>query len=314
MSRAAGVSRQEAGGVNEHQDGTSSFLGRQAVPSDDPQLRDFREGNATGQGFPRDTGEGIGNDQREYAARSPQQTTHPDPREETCDCPTNAIEASTENYQDRCEIAFFLRHFCEGPGQWMDICGGQSYFSQNAVVLAHWSPLVRYAACALGAKQLGQTRRPELQIRQTNTQSLMMGGLIETKLGFTWYGAKYYEKAIQLLAKQISSNDHSTFSSSPGLIYGSGLTPQEHRSRERNEEELPFQILAACILCQYEDVNATIRAWTGHLDGAFRLLRPHCEGIASFHDSSMIPQPSKAVHAVLWFLVINDMLNACMFK
>ncbi|KAL4785015.1 hypothetical protein BJX76DRAFT_325780 [Aspergillus varians] len=218
-----------------------------------------------------------------------------------------------DSYQDRCEIAFFLRHFSEGPGQWMDICGGQSYFSKQAIVLSHWSPLVRYAACALGAKQLGQTRNPELQIRQTNTQSLMMKALIETRLGFTWYGAKYYEKAIQLLANQISTHDRLSHSLSPNHIYGLGLTPQSADSnsvRDHDENGLPFQIIAACILCQYEDVNATIRAWSGHLDGVVRLLRPDLTEPTSFEVSINVPQPVRAFDAVFWFFAVNDMLNS----
>lgn len=221
-----------------------------------------------------------------------------------------------DSYQDRCEIAFFLRHFSEGPGQWMDICGGKSYFSQNAVVLAHWSPLVRYAACALGAKQLGQTRHPESQIRQTKTQSLMMKALIDTRLGFTWYGAKYYEKAIKLLANHISNKDQS-YSLSPNYVYGLGLTPQSGdygSTREQDEDEFPYLILAACILCQYEDVNSTIRAWSGHLDGIFRLLRPHLTEPGCFEVASRIPQPVRALDAVFWFVVINDMLDACMLR
>ncbi|KAL4789648.1 hypothetical protein BDV19DRAFT_20712 [Aspergillus venezuelensis] len=222
-----------------------------------------------------------------------------------------------DTYQDRCEIAFFLRHFSEGPGQWMDLVGGRSYFSYNAVVLAHWSPLIRYAACALAAKQLGQTRHPELQIRQTNTQTLMMRALIDTKLGFTWYGAKYYEKAIQLLSRKISKKDLSSPStSSPNYIYGLNSTPKstDHSTLVDEADGFPFQILAACILCQYEDVNATIRAWTGHLDGAFRLLRPHLADPAAFRISDTIPQPVRALDAVFWYLTVNDMLNTFVIR
>ncbi|KAL4966896.1 Zn(II)2Cys6 transcription factor [Aspergillus stella-maris] len=222
-----------------------------------------------------------------------------------------------DTYQDRCEIAFFLRHFSEGPGQWMDLVGERSYFSYNAVVFAHWSPLVRYAACALGAKQLGQTRNPELQIRQTNTQSLMMRALIDTKLGFTWYGAKYYEKAIQLLSRNISKKDLcSPATSSPNYIYGLNSTPKstDHSTLADEADGTPYQILAACILCQYEDVNATIRAWTGHLDGAFRLLRPHLTDPAVFQFSDMVPQPTRALDAIFWYLTVNDMLNAFVIR
>ncbi|KAB8067445.1 hypothetical protein BDV29DRAFT_163376 [Aspergillus leporis] len=192
----------------------------------------------------------------------------------------------------------------------MDICGNQSYFSQNAVVLSHQSPLLRYAACALAAKQLGQTRHPELQIRQTNTQSLMMKALIDTKLGFTWYGAKYYERAIQLLAQQLSSGERATNSSSPNQIHDMGLTSNSQPAYENDDGSLPTQIIAACILCQYEDVNAAIRAWSGHIDGVFRLLRPHLPEPKCFHLSTAIPQPARALDATFWFFVVNDMLNA----
>ncbi|KAL4770526.1 hypothetical protein BDW60DRAFT_217943 [Aspergillus nidulans var. acristatus] len=150
--------------------------------------------------------------------------------------PEDATDQAEETYHDRCEIAFFLRHFCECPGQWMDLCGDQSYFSQNVVALSHRSPLVRYAACALAAKQLGQTRHPESHIRQTNAQRSMMKVLIDTKLGFTWYGAKYYEKAIQLLAQQLSGKDRGTHSRSPGHVYGVGSTPSRQLACENDEE------------------------------------------------------------------------------
>ncbi|KAL4750009.1 hypothetical protein BDW72DRAFT_194252 [Aspergillus terricola var. indicus] len=221
--------------------------------------------------------------------------------------PTNQAE---ETSYDRCEIAFFLRHFCEGPGQWMDLCGNPSYFSQNIVALSHRSPLVRYAACALAAKQLGQTRHPESQIRQTSAQRSMLKTLIDTKLGFTWYGAKYYEKAIQLLAHQLSSKDRGTYPRSPKHVYGLGSTPSRQPACEDDEESLSFQVIAACILCQYEDVNATIRAWSGHIDGVFRLLKPHFPEPACFHICEAIPQPARELDATFWFFVVNDMLNA----
>ncbi|KAJ0417280.1 hypothetical protein BJY00DRAFT_209952 [Aspergillus carlsbadensis] len=222
-----------------------------------------------------------------------------------------------DNYQDRCEIAFFLRHFSEGPGQWMDVCGDRSYFSQQVIQLSHWSPLLRYAACALGAKQLGQTRHPEAHIRQTNTQALMLKALIDTKVGFTWYGAKYYEKAIQLLAQQISHSENLSCSLSPNYIYGTGSTPQSGEfdiPRGHDEADAPFQILAACILCQYEDVNATLKAWSGHIDGIHRLLRPHLPDLVVFRVAKRIPQPEKALNAAFWFYVVNDMLNAFVMK
>jgi len=160
---------------------------------------------------------------------------------------------------------FFLRYFAEGPGLWMDVFAGQhSYFSQHVVQLAHTSTLVRYAACAVAAKQLGQMKDPILKIRQTNCQRLMLRAFSKSRLDFLWYGAKYYEKAIQLLAKQLSHDDHSIPGLSPCCIYQTGLTPVSNDLSfhdEREEAASLFQIITACILCQYEDLSATMRAW-----------------------------------------------------
>ncbi|KAF9888550.1 hypothetical protein FE257_008481 [Aspergillus nanangensis] len=176
------------------------------------------------------------------------------------------------DYQDWCEIACFLRCFSEGPGQWMDIHSPQqSYFSQHIIALSHHSPLVRYAACSLAAKQLGQMQDLESTIKQPPNQQRMLKKFSDSKLDFLWYGAKYYEKAIQMLARQISHEDISVFPEglSPNGIYHSGLTPQSADYSVVSDHDAPatiFQILAACILCEYEDLSATMRAWSGHLD------------------------------------------------
>ncbi|KAL4862688.1 hypothetical protein BDV12DRAFT_202815 [Aspergillus spectabilis] len=140
-----------------------------------------------------------------------------------------------------------------------------------------------------------------------------MQALIDTRLGFTWYGAKYYEKAIQLLAKQISNKDRMSCSLSPNFIYGTGQTPQSGESNPAEGDTSPYQILAACILCQYEDVNATLRAWSGHLDGVYRLLRSHLPDSGIFRVPK-IPQSTRALDATFWFFVLNDMLNGFVTK
>ena len=169
-----------------------------------------------------------------------------------------------ENQYDRYEVALFLRCFSEGPGRWMDVFAGQhSYFSQHVVQFAHTSTLVRYAACAVAAKQLGQINDPISKIRQTHRQRLMFRAFSETTLDFLWYGAKYYEKAIQLLTKQLSHDDHSIPGLSPCCIYQTGLTPVSNDPSFHDEQEEAasvFQVIAACILCQYEDLSATMRA------------------------------------------------------
>ena len=195
----------------------------------------------------------------------------------------------------------------------MDVFNDQPYFSEHVILLAHTSALVRYAACATAAKHLGQMRDPESQVRPSRSQKRMLKHLIDSNLGFTWYGAKYYEKAIQLLTKQISHEDRSVSASSPNCIYQPGMSAslgENNLLDEYNHATTSFQILAACILCQYEDLSATQKAWSGHLSGLWKLFQPWLGHNASplvFH----APHPVRAMEASFWYFVFNDMLDAC---
>ena len=223
-------------------------------------------------------------------------------------------DSVADSYQDRCEIAFFLRYFSEGPGRWMDLGNDTHYFSRYIVSLADMSALIRYAACALAAKQLGQVKDPESSVRQTACHRAMFKAFSESKLDFLWYGAKYYERAIQILARQISHEDRSDCHMSPACIYQSGLTPQSVDYSVLGDQEIAaatFRLLAACILCQYEDLSVTLRAWSGHLDGIYKLLRPHLSGAVELQPSHPIPQTANVVESIFWFLASNDMMDAC---
>jgi len=94
----------------------------------------------------------------------------------------------------------------------MDICTGErSYFSQYIVQLTSRSPLLRYASCALAAKRLGLLKYSTDTTNVTRRSSLCASSLLQMDLDmdFTWYGAKYYEKAIQLMARETSQDPSS---------------------------------------------------------------------------------------------------------
>lgn len=229
---------------------------------------------------------------------------------------TSTISASMaeETNQDRSEVAFFLRHFAEIGGQWMDICTGpRSYFSQYVVQLASQSPLLRYSACAMAAKQMGQMKDSTQATNVTRRSSMTASRLLRPSMDmdFEWYGAKYYEKAILLMARQIS-HDRSIIQIhlSPGEIYLSPSSDYSHLDDHQSTSSA-FQILAACILCSYEDLSATMRAWTGHLDGINKLLRPHLDLPNSPDNFYRIPQSLRALDVSFWYFALNDMLNSC---
>jgi hypothetical protein len=219
-----------------------------------------------------------------------------------------------DNYQDGCEVAFFLRHFSEGPGRWMDVCCDQPYFSEQVALLSPVYTLVRYAAVALAAKQLGYMKNPESGIRQTQSHRFMLNAFADSKLDFLWYGAKYYDKAIRILAQQLSHEDGSLCQLSPWGIYQTGLTPQTNEyglGGAHDSTAATLQALVACILCQYEDLSATMRAWSGHLNGIHKLLRPYLSDPMTLPTPVHIPHPNKAMDAVYWFFALNEMLDAC---
>lgn len=224
------------------------------------------------------------------------------------------IDWPEDNERDSREIAFFLRQFSEGPSLWMSIvCDNLQYFGQQVLALSRVSPLLRYSACALAAKQIGQMKDPKSKIRRTHGQTLMLEAFSQSQLDFLWYGAKYYEKAIRLLAAQISCIDPSSTQLSPSGIYQSGPTPPSQWGHLDDDEDVAYtcRVLAACILCQYEDLSATMKAWSGHLDGIFKLLRPHLNVTASYNDPVHVSQPTTLLNASFWYFALHDVLEAC---
>ncbi|KAJ5092885.1 hypothetical protein N7456_008746 [Penicillium angulare] len=222
-----------------------------------------------------------------------------------------------ENNQNRIEISFFLRHFAEGSGKWMDIfTNNRSYFSQHVVQLASQSQLFRYSACAIAAKQLGQMKDSTKVTNNTPQSKITASKLleVESNIHFTWYGAKYYEKAILLMAQQISQTPNSTSHLSPSDIYqstGNDADDDADGLGDHGYASSLFRALSACILCAYEDLNATMRAWSGHLDGAIKLIGPLIFLPAIYPDTCGAPQASRALETAFWYSALDDMLNSC---
>ncbi|KAJ5348528.1 uncharacterized protein N7506_001781 [Penicillium brevicompactum] len=233
--------------------------------------------------------------------------------------PEHSISLSEENARDRSEITFFLRYASEGPTRWMDVTGHVPYFSQYLALLSDKSALVRYAAVALAAKQLGQTKEPYSKTQNTTHQGLMTKALTEAValeehgLNFLWYGAKYYEKAIQLLFKQLAREDCAICHPSPRTIYQADKmftdSHDTHLDADGSASSL-FQIIAACILCQYEDLSATEKAVSGHLDGVYKLIWSFLSAEADFAHVPRIPESQRAMEAAFWYFTLNDMLDA----
>ncbi|OMP81753.1 hypothetical protein BK809_0002748 [Diplodia seriata] len=194
----------------------------------------------------------------------------------------------------------------------MDLVTCDSYFSRQAVHLAVHCPLIKYSACAAAAKQTGQTgAREPARTRLTAGQMRVADAISETKLDYLWYGAKYYEKAIQALAREISQESLSSspsagLTTSPSAIYGAVVA-----DAGREMQQPAFPLVAACILCQYEELSATMRAWSGHLDGICKLLQIDGKrdvegGGVRRGPSQPRPYQSPAHQSVFWWFVLSD--------
>lgn len=198
----------------------------------------------------------------------------------------------------------------------MDLLYRYEVFSREVLTMAREHPLLRYAACAVAAKQLGQMRSPVSSILRGKTQENIAATLARGRFGFLWYGAKYYEKAIQTLVKSIAPRDPQSTES--GQNYASPAVSLSHGDLMiRAEGEDPIvRLLGTCILIQYEHLSANRDAWSGHLTGFSKLLdliddgkllQPH----AMFEQVYPFTKDIMEVKAGFWNFVVNDLEESC---
>lgn len=184
------------------------------------------------------------------------------------------------------------------------------YFSRRILQLAHNHDLIKYAACAAAAKQLGHLIKRASQSRKSHYPAVFTwktdGGVPD----FLWYGAKYYEKAIQAMAAELSLNPSNALAESPSQFWDA--SPASAASGQSSSNEIC--LVAVCIMCVYEELSGSTRAWSRHLRGLERLLRLdlHVRNAESAVQSPLgISQPSQTMRSVFWSYVQNNLKIAC---
>ncbi|KAI9766473.1 MAG: hypothetical protein M1835_007182 [Candelina submexicana] len=253
-----------------------------------------------------------------------------------------SVEASVDDH----EIAFLLRHFSEAPGQWledssvslpkvanskrMDLFDLGTYFASHVPIRALSYPLLKYAACAYAAKQLGQVKGEKAIIGGICSEQANMEQFSDaTKVDWNYKGAKYYEKAILLLMEALQGErDCFQFNclDSPGLGPStetieedtSDRSKRRRLSSERFSSTSSDELLAAtAILCVYEFLDASSAAWSRHLNGAKSLLDIAEVGILPLQSLSTTSslhshrsRLSRARKATFWNFARQDFLNA----
>ncbi|CAG9990417.1 unnamed protein product [Clonostachys byssicola] len=199
--------------------------------------------------------------------------TFPNPQTITDD---DSQEPTVESLKDTQQELFLLRHYSECIAPWMDLLYRYEVFSREVLTLAREHSILRYAACAVAAKQLGQMNHPIPALCGKIQQSIATR-CFRGRSGFIWYGIKYYEKAIRTLVKSITPKDQQaphmaqTQSSDDHASPAVSLSQGDLMVRAEGEDPI-VRLLGTCILIQYEALSANRDAWSGHLTGFSKLL------------------------------------------
>ncbi|KAI9738712.1 MAG: hypothetical protein M1834_008217 [Cirrosporium novae-zelandiae] len=249
------------------------------------------------------------------------------------------------------EIAFLLRHFSEIPGRWyaplshqhglriqfakyilcrMDLFDCGQYFASVVPLKAYTNSLLKFAACAYAAKQLGRVHKVKAGICDVYSYS-PQPGLLPDAQSQDWclIGMKYYNKAISLLKEKLYNNspqplgnsarsEYNELSSMNHLHDYNSLFSPDSPSLERDRVISEEVLAATAILSVYEFLDTPETAWEPHLHGAARILFQSLEFVASpsssypingFFPATRIQHP-KTRRAIFWNFARQDCLSA----
>lgn len=187
----------------------------------------------------------------------------------------------------------------------MDLFYRYEVFSRSVLVLARDHPMLRYAACAVAAKQLSQVRGRLPTAAYNETQQRVVASINAGTIGFAWYSIKYYELAIQTLVQSISRKTANTRS----------MSGFELMVRADGEDPV-VRLLGTCILIQYEHLDANRAPWAGHLAGFAKLIEISEDGklLQRYHEFEEVYPWTRNImstKAAFWNFVVNDMEEAC---
>ncbi|CAG8225058.1 unnamed protein product [Penicillium salamii] len=188
-------------------------------------------------------------------------------------------ESSSRDADSKVIVSHMLRHFKEGPGQWMDLFDTTAYFSSKVPVLAATRPLLKSAVCALSAKHLQHVHRTS--VGENRKDSLLPSTDEET---WQYQSAKHYDQALGFLKRAINLG---TYNDNPS-----------------DKEEM---LAAVAILCLYELMDAPGTAWKAHLS-ALPLFNDTSASMPA-HSSVIIPKTA-IKGPIFWSLARQDLLCA----
>ncbi|KAE9379587.1 hypothetical protein N431DRAFT_159847 [Stipitochalara longipes BDJ] len=249
--------------------------------------------------------------------------------------PMLSSSTSIPNPVDDHEIAYLLRHFGETTGQWMDLFDLGCYFAHQVPVQALLNPLLKFSACAYAAKQLGRVRGRKAIIGGIVSQQAAMELYLQPEsVDWAYVGAKYYDKAIQLLMEELSNSGNTETPITPATAMDETSSPRNSNPSSQNGRQTPSNkrrrvsrqpsssnpdetLAAAAILCVYEFLDNANTAWARHLSGTKSLFDlAENEGMMPIRSPtspgslSQRITPSRARRATFWNFARQDFLAA----
>ncbi|KAL9024659.1 MAG: hypothetical protein Q9196_006352 [Gyalolechia fulgens] len=234
------------------------------------------------------------------------------------------FKASTETDP---KTAFFLRHFSEVTGPWMDLFDQTTFFGSYIPVKSISSPLLKNAACAYAAKQLARVRGRKASPGWYSSRPVRMHTWESAdREDWALLAAQYYDQAISLLMEALQWDHISSVDNSSEEIDKRHYAPRtvEGMVEERKLRRRQFgsaqstassdDLLAAtAILCEYESLDASNAAWAHHLSGTKSLLDVVEVGMVPMDSPGRLFPPhrlSQARKATFWNFARQDLFAA----
>ncbi|KAL9008197.1 MAG: hypothetical protein Q9173_006656 [Seirophora scorigena] len=249
----------------------------------------------------------------------------PETSQEGCNTARESqLRASTETNQ---KTAFLLRHFSEVTGRWMDLFDQTTFFSSHIPVKSISNSLLKHAACAFAAKQLGRVNgRKAIFGGECSQQANMEVWQNTSNANWGLLAVEHYDQAISLLKEVLQWDRASPGDNSAEELDKRLYAPrtvdgmaEERKLRRRQFGSAQFTarsddlLAATAILCEYESLDASNAAWAHHLSGTKSLLDVVEVGMTPL-GSTTIPlhkrKPSQARKAIFWNFARQDMFAA----
>ncbi|KAF4818142.1 Transcription activator AMTR1 [Colletotrichum tropicale] len=181
-----------------------------------------------------------------------------------------------------------LRHFREGPGQWMDLFDTSAHFSCKIPIRATTRPLLKSAICALAAKHLSRTQSNNCENQSTRSARAPISSPTSRTPDWQYHAVRYYHQAIRCLKHAIALG-------------------RCDDTRDMDGGRHTDTFAAVAILCMYELMNAPGNAWKAHLTA----LPLYSASDGNLTGCSLVPIPQSPIKGpIFWSLARQDFLCA----